>query len=366
MRSRRVRILHDGQEFYLLDTGHGARSRVLTLIRKHDDNEDTTAPRLATDLGVCVAIASWRQGEVAVEAGFESLRDPFAKICERYLEEFRIGKQRSRETEHFILTVDRQPLFTLAKPHPSGLAVLVFSDRSAAKKAAADRVGIESRPIELEECGDLADFLTARFAEGYAGAMLDDRDPIFFMQESNGQPRFLKIAPDPESGDMEHYLLGEGSHWNLYEGAESITIDLDPDDQDTLMIERLGEIPFLGFYEGIRFLAPRVRSAPDGLVLVHCEDESDSAPVCPIFHDHEHAEEFVAEHVLEPNDLVPIDDLMAFVTEVSAAGRAVRIEPGNHRARSAVLWKSGDSILLDSFSGMWRSRDGVVFTRDVD
>jgi hypothetical protein len=42
-------------------------------------------------------------------------------------------------------------------------------------------------------------------------------------------------------------------------------------------------------------------------------------------------------------------------------GAIARLAPGGHRARGATLWVDGDDVLLDSFSGLWRARDGTRF-----
>ncbi len=367
MRPRKVRVLHDGKEFYLLDTGRNERSRVLTLIKKCDRELADGAPVVVTDQGDYVAVARWRGGEIAVETGNEELREPFAKIVTRYLDEFRTGRARTGITPWYFLSVDRKALFGVSKAQPYGLAVEIYSDAKTAARAAATRQSIEGRTITVEETGDLSDFLEARAAEGFAGGILDDRDPIYFCADSAGNPKFLKLTLDPESGEIEHFLLDDLGNWKLYEGQEEIVaeIEIDQDAFDEHMVDRLGSTPFLGYHEGIRFhrfVRKEPGADPNGLVLVHCEEDGEGDLVCPIFHDLELAEAFREEHVQEPVDLVPIDDLAGFLDAAQREGRAVRVQPHGHRARGGVMWTKDGTIYLESFSGMWSSRDGHDFS----
>jgi hypothetical protein len=357
VRPRKIRVLHDGKEYHLLDSGQGRRSRTLTLIRRREPGDGEEAQTFATDLGECVALASWRQGEIAVEPGHEDLREPFGRIVARYLEEFRTGRARDGAKTCFFLTVDRQPLYTLDRSQPHGIAVLIFADRKDARRAAEARRGIESRPIEVEESGDLADFLAARAAEGFCGALLDERHPIYFLGDSDGNIRFLKVGCDPESGEIQHHLLDERGEWRIYDGEQELTLEIDQELLDDHMTERLGEVPFLGFHDRVTMYRLRRRSGDDGPVVVHLDDE-DEAPVCPLFHDVEGAETFLAEHLIEDCELVAVDDLAAFTAGARAVGAVVRVEPDAHRARGAVMWQSNGALVLDSFSGVWVSHDG--------
>lgn len=367
MRNRSVRILHDGQEYYLVDRGASQRSRVITMLKRVEGEVPAALERVKTDVGDCVAVANWKNARLELEPGCEELRDAFERIVERYLVEFRLGRARKVSRPYFFLSVDQQPLFELARAQPFGLSLLVFSEKRDAKKAALDRRGIEAREIEVEELADLPDFLTSRASEGYAGATLDGSDPIYFCADAAGAPRFLRLSLDESTGELEHFLLEEDGKWTRYEGAEELTPELDQDACDQQMVERLGELPFVGYHDHLAFWRPRRRSqAGNGELVV--VDSGDNARVdrgcCPIFHDRDLAAGFLHDHLLEDCELIEVDDLHALAQRAGAEGKVLVIQPDGHRAHGGSLWVKDDRLVLDSFSGIWTSQDrGRTFER---
>jgi len=362
---RKVRFLHDGLEFFLVDGGREAGSRILTLLRRCEDPPPEGAVLVTTDLGPCESVAVWRDGAIELESRFEELREPFEKLVTRYLSEFRTGRPRPGAEPYYFLTIDNAPLFELTMALPYGLSVLIYTEQKAAENAATLRSGTGGRAIVVEQTGDLADFLEARIAEGFAGAWLDERDPVFPCRDSAGHPRFLRVSLSGTDGEIEHHLLEDGGRFRTYEGQEDIEteIDIDVDRHDEFMRERLGDIPFLGYFEGIRFHRPASPAAPNDPVFVQCDEDCEGEVVAPIFHDLELGQAFLDEHGLQDHSLETIDDLSAFVADVERRGRVVRIQPGTHRARGGLSWSARGELYLDTFSGLWAARDGVGFAR---
>lgn len=365
MSPRRVRFLHEGQEYYLVDGGREAGARILTLLRRCADPAPEGVDAIATDLGPCERVAAWRDGEIELAPEHEPLRAPFRDLVARYLAEDRTGRPRDGAEPFYFLTIDGASLFELTPALPYGLAVLVYSTRESADRAARLRSGTGGRDIVVERTGDLADFLEARVREGFAGGWIDDRDPIFPCRDSSGHARFLRVSASDSEDGIEHFLLEDGGRFRVYEGQEELDteIDIDFDGHDAFMRERLGDVPFFGFFEGIRYYRPASRRAPEQHVFVACEEDAAGESSAPIFHDLELGEAFLATRGLVDHELVAIDDLVSFVGEVESAGRLVRVQPGTHRARGGQLFRARGSLVLDTFSGMWRSADGVEFVR---
>jgi hypothetical protein len=368
VRTRKVRVLHADREFYLIDSGRDGGARVLTMLERCAGEPPPDKEVVHTDLGPFLAIAHWRDGALDLDPTAGDLREPFTNLIDRYLADFRTGKHRVGETPHYFLSVDNQALCEIDRAWSHGLCALLFSDRARAEQAARLRSGTGGREITVEATGDLADFLEARAAEGFAGALLDDDEPIFTCADSAGNARFLRIAIEPESGDIEHFLLEDGGRWRLYEGQEEIDseLEIDQDFHDAHLRDRLGVIPFVGYFEGMRFRRLVTPSAPDELVFVHCDDDFESVVACPVFFDDEAAAEFITEHELVGHETREIDDLHAFVTNAQSAGKPVRIHPEGHRARSGTLWSASGVLFLDTFSGLWRCTDGRAFERVED
>lgn len=361
---RRVRFLHDGKEFYLVDGGRENGARILTLLRRCAEPVPEGVDAIATDLGPCERIAAWRDGEIELSPDVEPMRAAFRDLVARYLAEYRTGRPRPGAEPFFFLTIDGLSVFELTTALPYGLSVLLFSTQEAAERAARLRSGTGGREIVVERTGDLADFLEARVCEGFAGAWIDGRDPIFPCRDASGHARFLRMTAD-ENGEIEHFLLEDGGRFRTYEGQEDLDteLDIDFDRHDEFMRERLGDTPFVGHFEGIRFHRPAARGAPESPVIVACDDDPEGEVCAPIFHDLELGEAFLAAKGLGDHEWIPIDDLFGFVREVEARGRFVRIQPETHRARGGRIFSTKDALVLDTYSGLWSSSDGFEFTR---
>ncbi len=364
VRKRKIRILHDGQEFFLVDRGHTASSRVITLLKRVDAEyaNGVAEPLVHTDVGPCAPVAQWTANELRVEHGFEEFAEPLRGAIDRYLEEFRVGRRNALSRSYWFISRDREPLYTLSKSQPNGLSVLVYRDQERAAAAAREREGIDARPIQVERIEDLADFLCARATEGFAGSVLDDVEPIFFCLDANGAPRFLRLSIDARSGRLDHSLLEEDGSWERYEGEEEIDPEIDQDLIDRLMASRLGDVPFLGFHEGVRLHRLGRKDAPDQPITISLADDElyDGEPVCPVFHDLDAGRRFLEEHDLDDLVTVPVENLKSLASWCRREGRPMLLHPDDHRARGGTIWIHDDRLVLDSFSGLWFSDDGGV------
>ena len=297
-----------------------------------------------------------------MEDGNENLTEAFQGIVERYLEEFRVGRKRTDTRTYHFLSVDRLPLYSLSNAHPTGLAVLVFRNERDAELAAERRQGIDAREIQVEHTQDLHDFLCARATDGFGGALLDERDPIYFCLDELGAPRYLRLAVDEESGRLVHELLRADGEWESYDGEEEITPHLDQEIVDRHMVDRLGETPFFGYHDNIEFLRIEDPKNPGSIVSVRSEDEDGDGPaVSPLFHDAELADGWLDDHGLDHCTLASVDDLPAYVEQVANEGCVLQLQPGAHYARSGSIWSTHGRLILDSFSGLWSSIDGRSF-----
>ncbi|MFH0944805.1 MAG: hypothetical protein V2A76_06375 [Planctomycetota bacterium] len=368
MRNRRIRILHEGHEFYLVDRGNASSSRAITILKRaeKEEAEGSSAARILTDLGDCLAIANWTEGEVRMEAGHEKLGPVFQEIVERYLEEFRVGKQTADTRQYFFLSCDGLPLHALAKAQPAGLSVLVFSSSEEAGAAAKSREEQTGTPVKTEAIGALRDFLAARATEGLAGGLLDGRDPIYFCSNEQGEPGYLRVVLNEAEGSLDYSILGADGLFGPYEGEEELTPELAQDLFDQYRVERLGEIPFLGYDGSACFHTLANVQDPEVPAAIELSEDLGSAgwPFTPLFPDPELAREFLVEHGLVDHLTVPVRDLRGLADIAAEDGRLLLLQPGGHRAVSGALWGKGGTVILDSFSGLWHSRDGKRFFRE--
>ena len=366
MRNRRIRILHEGHEYFLVDRGQVSTSRVITILKRAEQEEQqgVGAVRVLTDIGDCLAVANWSQGQVRMEPGHESLAPAFREIVERYLEEFRVGKQVQNTKRYYFLSKDGLPLYTLVAAQPAGLSVQVFSSEEAAEQMLKDLR--EEGPVHVEAVGELTDFLAARAAEGLAGALLDGRDPIYFCADENGAPGYLRVALDENRGDLKYSILGSDGLWGVYDGEQELTPEEDQDLFDAYMLERLGDRPFLGHSEQTCYVGLAASNSPERPTAIELNENlgSEGRPFCPVFHDRELAQTFLEDHGLEGYKLIQVTDLMQLAAEMSSKDNLLLLQPGGHRAASGAFWLDGDRLILDSFSGFWQSRDGKQFSHE--
>jgi hypothetical protein len=365
MRERKVRILHEGQEYFLLDRGRDGHGRTIAFLRRLDDTKPPPddAQRVLTDLGEYEWIASFSDGELRVEPAHAALAPALQSIVTRYLDESRHGRARDGATPYWTITVRGEPVFELSKALPHGLAVLIWSDEARAEAAAASRKGIETSDLVVERIHDLASFLIACRNDGFVGATLDERDPVFFCLDENEEPRHLRLAVDA-GGKLTQRLLAADGSWDAWDGDEDITPEVDIESADEHMVVRIGEVPWLGFFENTPLFALARKGAPSALHVEEPAADDDQAPAfCPIFQDTELAEEFVREHGRRGLEPTPIPDLGALALEMSRRGATLRLHPDSHRARGATMWWSDGAVVLDSFSGLWKSAEHGAFEK---
>lgn len=363
MRRRSLRILHRGREYWLVDRGRdeGSGARKLSLLEPvgQDDGPDAH-PVVSTDAGPCRVIGEWSGGSLRLSEERSDLRAMFEQAVERWLREFRLGRERKGGVPFYALFGATGPLFELTPYHPSGLAVLVFSDHERASRAARRRRGIDAPVPRPARISDLADFLAARAQEGYVGALLDEAAPIFFCVNEEEAPRFLRLDPGEEEREPRRLLLTSEGRWVGWEGEEALFPHFDADLADECMLARLGCVPFHGYREPAHWYHPFARGGGPRIL-----EETDSpgaarAPLAPLFSDGAEAEAYAEEHGLAA-EVAEVRDLPAFLEEVARNDATAHVHPGGHRARSATLWLHDGDVFLHSWSGLWRSESGDAF-----
>lgn len=365
MRERKVRILHEGQEYFLLDRGREGHGRTIAFLRRLDETKPPPddAQRVLTDLGEYEWIASFSDGALHVEPAHAALAPTLQGIVTRYVDESRHGRAREGTTPYWYVSVRGEPVFELARALPHGLSVMVWSDEAKAEAAAVARKGIESSDLVVERIHDLGAFLVACRNDGFAGATLDEHDPVFFCLDENEEPRHLRLAVDAKGKLTQRLLSGDGS-WDAWDGDEDLNPEVDVESADEHMVARLGEVPWLGYFENAPLYALARKGAPSAIHVEQPEaDDAQGTAFCPIFQETELAEDYAREHGRRGLEPTRIDDLGALASEMSRRGATLFLHPDSHRARAATLWWSDGAIVLDSFSGLWKSAEHGAFEK---
>jgi hypothetical protein len=357
---RKTRILHGDDEYLFVEAPGDDAGPALLILARPDNLRAVpvgSAPTHQSEHGAWCPVARF-DGETLLLAPDPpaGLADRLREMLPRYVEQQRQKIAAAKHSAWYVLT-DGHVLHALHPAQPAGLLLKLYREEAAARAALA-AIGGEGTVLST---GDLREFLELRAEEGFAGALLDEREIVFFFLDKESRIQFVKVrAVDGEGGEakVESELLDDKSRWQPYEGDEELDTLFDPDQWDRLMKRTLGSIPFVGYGDGLVAWAFHRGEAP---VFVEDPDGENGERILPLFHDVASAEAFRTREKLGKAALARVDDLRALVDHATAAGAVARLQPGDHRARGGALWCDEEGILLDSFSGLWRSRDGKSF-----
>lgn len=364
-----TRVLHDDHEFLVVDERRLGQPRAITLLVRTDDAAFAGAAADAvvqTTLGKWTPLGMWEDdaSHPFTEGGLKWVPTMNA-VATRYLADADTIK--AANTTYYCVTVHAQIGFSLTSAQPDGLTARVFRREDAARAALSELADDGSAAVVA--INDLYDFLFRLAEQGFAGAVLDDAEPVYFCADAQSRPQFLRLTPGEEN-DVEQWLLNPNGTWTEYEGDLELELFRDQDACDRNMTENLGQVPFFGYAPGLPFFAVFRKGELDTPLQVsdteaagEGENTAAAASVVPIFADVTAAEEFLASHELVDHELRPLADLHGFIARAEHDGQRVILQPEAHRARGAALWTRGAEIILDSFSGFWSSIDrGAHFT----
>jgi len=352
----RTRILDGDNEYLVADEPGPTGAPVLRLFTRAG-NQDFTLPgglpEFTTEQGNWLPLAvveddAIRLADGAIEGPLERL----GLLVRRYRHE-RAEQVRRSSPPYWYLLVRGRPHGVVHEVQPGGLLLLLFRQEEEAEAALRD-LGLEG---SVASAGALGEFLAIHAEEGYAGALLDHHEPVFWCQDPSGQLCFLKLSSVAGTDEFEGHLLGDRGQWRPFEGREDLEFVDDQDRWDELMARSLGAVPFLGYASGFP-----VYALLDGGQMVFLEEE-DAARTLPLFHQREAAESFAAQHDVSGAEVVEIQDLRGLLRDAADHGAVARLHPEDHRARGGALWMDGREVVLDSFSGFWRSSDLRTFDR---
>jgi len=330
---------HAGGTYLLVEGGYNADTRTATLLAapgntlfKHGE----LARRIVwREQGEWYLIAQWAVGMVNLhDSAYEAQRTLIEEIIQRFLQE-------RRDDPEVAWAVQGMGglLGSIEDILPMGLAAKVFSTREAAARVAGDD--------EVVAVTNLPQFLTSLARDGYAGAMWDERLPIFFCFDPTGEVQFLR-ARKAEARRMTLDLLDEHGEWGDYDGSEEIDFLENREACDERLVSALGNLPVLGWPDDGRLWAAGPRTGTPGQVAA----EEDEIVYGVLFSREELAREWIQE--TEPTWVsFPVDDLCEFLGHIELAGHGGLLNPGSHRVHSGVLWRDGNRVVLDTFSGFW-------------
>ncbi len=376
----------DGHEYLLLESGYNDEVRAVTVLSRpgHPDlpQKESTRPVSWLDQGDWYPLARWTPEELVIpEEKHAEHRAHILEIVKRY-----DAARPEPKPVAWVVAHEDGLLGTLIDTIPMGVAAIVYEEREAAELSA--RAG-RSKPEEPDkpelyvgEWTDLPDggeaattrvvpihsigrFFTHLVREGYAGCVWNHVIPVFFCADVDGDLQFLRIGGEAGSVTME--ILDNRDVWLEYDGEESIEVLDNREAYDQRLVSELGPVPVLEWKPGDKLYVAGERSGSLSVV-----DDESGVRYAVIFTKEKLAKLWCDETEREGWAVFEVTPAAAAaLLDNPDVGECVfQLNPGFHRAVTGMLWRDGDSLVLDSFSGFWRmAEDGdfeAVVTGDDD
>jgi hypothetical protein len=345
-----TRVLHADEEYLVVEeAGEPLAPRMQILSRPSNPvfEVDEDSPMVGTDQGPWCLLAQYDQGTLRpTRPQSDDQLNLLREMLKQFLAHRAVQNQKAQDA-CFYLQVEDRPIYLVHHAQPAGLLIALFRHEEDGRKALQE-MGREGRVIST---GSLRDFLGLRAEEGFAGALLDDIEPIYWCVDKEEMLQFLKLRPDVSQQELEGHTLNGSGRWDDFDGSRDLEFYDDQDTWDSLMRHFLGPTPYLGYQENPTFFA--LQREDDWLEILDDEEN----PMVPLFHERAAAEQFQLELELQKVELVEVKDLPQLLQQVASTQATAQLQPGDHRARSGALWMNGESLVLQTFSGFWNSGD---------
>ncbi len=354
MKHRGTVVEGGDREYLLIEGGFNAENRAVTVLcRPGDDRfpqDADTSPVTWLDQGDWYPIARWNPSRLDFrDKAYEEGRELVELVLERY--------ERTRpepEPAAWAIETDTGLGGALVETVPMGLSAWVFDDEERASEARED-----GRVVPIHGLGQ---FFTHLVRQGYAGALWNQLQPVFFCIDGAGDLQFMRIGQGEGGETLNMECLDERDAFHDYEGEGELELLDNRDACDQRMVEELGKVPLVGWPDdGALWCLGPVEDEP-AVIL----SENDGLRHVLLFVTREWADEYAEEHKEQSGEeLIPYEvaasGLVPLLTRPEMAECVVHVDPGRHRAASGVVWSDGTRVVLDSFSGFW-ALDDTGFT----
>jgi len=355
--SNTTRILHEGHEFLVVQEPGDLRGLRLTFLARPEDERFVrpgTPVSHEGEHGSWCRVASIADGLITVmRSSPPKVADEIAALIRRFRVE-QARRRRQAEPSLFYVVIDGKAAHLISSIQLHGILLRTFSSRESAR-AALLQLHHGGRIVRT---GPLREFFATRAQEGFAGAIIDDKEPVFWCLDGEERSSFMRVGPLDADGDAQEFVLDDHGRWKRYEGETDLFLYEDQESWDQRMVADLGQVPWQGCEAHQQFFALRI-----GRESVVLPDEENEGRFVPLFTSQDQALEFLDRRGCRSQGRVEeVSNLREWVEAATAGGSLVQLNPGSHRARTAALWASDDGLVFDTFSGLWHTRDGSEFT----
>ncbi len=356
---RKTRILHEQDEYLFVEAPGDPIGPALLVFARTENARAVPAGCTAThqtEHGLWVQVARFdgKLLELAPDPP-DGLGERIKVMLPRYVE---VRAQRIAQAKNpcFWIIVDGRALHGLHPAQPAGVLLKLWRSEEAAQQVLRE----SGQPGSVQSTGNLREFLDLRAEEGFAGALLDDEELIFFWLDAKSRIEFMKVSAADDDEKVATRLLSDAGRWEIYEGEDELEPFVDPEGWDRMLVRIYGVQPFLGWGPVWRCFVLQQEGTAGR--VVDPESPGKQAMIA-LFHDPAAAVEFRSRHELPRATIERVTNLVELLAHAERDGCIVRLHPDDHRVRGGTLWLDRDrSVLLLGYAGIWRSLDGVGFT----
>jgi hypothetical protein len=334
-------VRHEGRDYLLVEGGYDEATRAVILLARPADprvaSETTQRPLRWGSQGEWLPLARWTPAELRIpDANHEAQREFAQGVIGPY-----VAARTAPAARAWAGRKGTSLAFQIHASLPMGLAAGVFDTQAAA--AALPEVE-QVVPID-----NLGMFFTHLVREGYAGALWNGSQPVFFCIDDEGDLQFLRVSPAGSEVAME--ILDERDRWQKYDGAEAVEFIDNREACDQRLVAALGNQPPSGWpADGKLWSLGPSAGVPHIFTTAEGSNEVRHAV---LFGDEQSARDYGEERAPQAQPFA-VTDLTGFLTSDAMAGNVAAFNPGGHRARSGLLWSDGERVVLDSYSGFWK------------
>ncbi len=256
-----------------------------------------------------------------------------------------------------MLLPDGKSLALISPLHAEGVVAPIYTSRQAAETAAAYYPELGNfAPYPMLPLWEAAQLLAA---QGFAGLLVDEQLPIFFVTTAPNSDLPTHVAL-PQGDDF--LILDEAGVTPLGRADVVVWKDLDAFDRQSIRWMLRDRLPFLGYEEDMPLWEFLDNGEPQPLieqpVLIEAKGEPGAAML--LFSD-DFAAEWYWQSVADPSlgdrdegDIVAHDDIVSLLEARAQPGLALLLNPGRHRFYQGFFRKAGDTWYLVTINGVWR------------
>ncbi|MGQ0552675.1 MAG: hypothetical protein ACT4PU_05600 [Planctomycetota bacterium] len=344
---------HEDREYLLVEAGFNTESRAVVLLTRPGHpvfpGQPGAAPLTWGRQGAWIPVARQAGGELHLP---DSRHEPGRALAQKLIAAH-VASHVLPKPVAWVTQQGESYTGTLEVALPMGLAVTVHEGAPPAAAASAEE--------QIVPVTNLGMFFTHLVREGYAGAMWNGEQPVYFCADDSGELHFLRVKPGPQGDTVELEILDERDAWEAYDGAEEIAFIDNRQACDERLVQFLGAMPLRDWPEDARLWSVGRAGVPEVLAAAEAD-----APRHALLFTSAEAAQLWRDEAEDDADLAvfAVDDLQAFLTQEALQGCVAQLNPGGHRAASGALWSDGERVVLDSFSGFWQIAEGAFHPID--